>query len=523
MSSSPHPDVAGGPRRRTWLPRPWSLRARLLVGQVLLLAVVCAGIGIATELALQQFLTSRLDSQLVDIMQRTVRDSYLDQGPPLHPPLRPPPPPPPDPVTGPGPEFLGRPGQPIGTIGAVVEGGRVTAGAILNSSDSRESLSDKANAEIAAVPVGGGPVTRAIDGMGRYRLVGAQDPQGETIVVGMPLADVDATLVRLVLVLVAVTVVALIAAASAGMFIVHRALAPLNRLAATAARVADLTLDRGEVTLPVRVPAEDATPRTEVGRLGSALNRMLDHITDALASRQASETRVRQFLADASHELRTPLTAIRGYAELAQRNRSEVPATVAHALGRVESEAGRMTHLVEDMLLLARLDSGRPLEQRPVDLSRLTVDAVSDAHAAGPDHRWNLDLPADPVLVPGDAARLHQVLGNLLANARTHTGPGTSVTTALAADASGGATWRVIDDGPGIPAELQPEIFERFARGDSSRSRRTGSTGLGLAIVAAVVKAHGGTIEVHSVAGRTEFTVRLPGTYPPHSEDQRQT
>jgi two-component system OmpR family sensor kinase len=178
-------------------------------------------------------------------------------------------------------------------------------------------------------------------------------------------------------------------------------------------------------------------------------------------------------------------------------------------MSRVESETERMTRLVEDMLLLARLDTGRPLEREEVDLTQLVVDAVSDAHAAGPDHQWLLDLPDEPVVVVGDEARLHQVLANLLANARTHTPPGTSVTTALAVGDEGGAVLTMTDDGPGIPAWLQPEIFERFARGDSSRSRREGSTGLGLAIVAAVVRAHHGTIEVHSVAGNTEFVVRL--------------
>jgi two-component system OmpR family sensor kinase len=176
----------------------------------------------------------------------------------------------------------------------------------------------------------------------------------------------------------------------------------------------------------------------------------------------------------------------------------------------VESETERMTHLVEDMLLLARLDTGRPLEREPVDLSRLVVDAVSDAHIAGPDHEWSLDLPDEPVVVSGDEARLHQVLANLLANARTHTPAGTSVTTSLSVDAAGAALLTVADDGPGIPPWLEPEIFERFARGDSSRSRRGGSTGLGLAIVAAVVKAHHGTIQVNSVAGKTEFVVTVP-------------
>jgi two-component system OmpR family sensor kinase len=238
---------------------------------------------------------------------------------------------------------------------------------------------------------------------------------------------------------------------------------------------------------------------------------MLDRIAGALSARHASETRVRQFVADASHELRTPLAAIRGYTELAQRKRAELPDDVAHAMSRVESETARMTQLVEDMLLLARLDAGRPLIRESVDLSRLVVDTVSDAHIAGADHQWSLDLPDEPVLVIGDEARLHQVLANLLANARVHTPPGTLVTTSLERARNGAVVLAVTDDGPGIPPTLQPEIFERFARGDSSRSRRGGSTGLGLAIVAAVVKAHDGAIDVRSGLGSTEFVVRLPG------------
>ena len=328
-------------------------------------------------------------------------------------------------------------------------------------------------------------------------------------------ADADATLLRFLLVFTAVAVVALTAAATAGILVIRRTLHPLTRLSQAARNIADLELDRGEVQLPVQIAEGDADSRTEVGQLGAALNRMLEHIAAAMSARHASETRVRQFVADASHELRTPLAAIRGYTELAQRKRDEMPSDVADAMQRVESETARMTALVADMLLLARLDVGRPLERESVDLSRLTVDAVSDAHIAGPDHRWLLDLPEEPVLVVGDTARLHQALANLLANARTHTPPGTTVTTSLVADSIGGAVLSVVDDGPGIPPGLEPEIFERFARGDSSRSRRGGGTGLGLAIVAAVVKAHRGTITVHSVPHRTEFTIWLP----PHTAD----
>nr|BFE76783.1 hypothetical protein GCM10020092_100840 [Actinoplanes digitatis] len=302
--------------------------------------------------------------------------------------------------------------------------------------------------------------------------------------------------------------VTLIVAGWAGAVIIRRNLKPLSRVAATATRVSELELDRGEVKLAQRVPAADTDPRTEVGQVGSALNRLLDHVGDALEARHASETQVRQFVADASHELRTPLAAIRGYAELSRRSRQPVPDEIAHVLRRVESQAQRMTALVEDLLLLARLDAGRPLAHEPVDLTMLVVDAVSDAHAADPRHDWRLDLPEEPVTITGDGQRLQQVLANLLTNARTHTPEGTRVTVGVGRD-DHAALLTVTDEGPGIPAELQPHIFERFARGDGSRSREAGSTGLGLSIVHAVVTAHGGTVSVHSAPGRTEFTVRL--------------
>jgi two-component system OmpR family sensor kinase len=282
--------------------------------------------------------------------------------------------------------------------------------------------------------------------------------------------------------------------------------------------VTELELARGDVEIAVRVPPEYTDPRTEVGQVGAALNRMLGHVGDALAARHASETRVRQFVADASHELRTPLAAIRGYAELTRRaparipgrGTEELPGDVAHALARIEAEGRRMTLLVDDLLLLARLDSGRPLEREPVQLSRLVVDAVGDAHAAGPDHTWRLALPDEPVTVTGDRARLQQVVGNLLANARVHTPAGTTVTTRLAVN-DNQATLSVADNGPGIAEELRGEIFERFVRGDASRSRAAGSSGLGLSIVAAVVEAHAGRVEVESSRpGGTTVRVCLP-------------
>ncbi|BEK95176.1 sensor histidine kinase [Nocardia seriolae] len=539
MSSNPPADLdstiepSGGGEREA-ARRRWSLRARLLVGQVVLLVVVVAGIGIATEIALQRFLVHQVDVSLGETAKRALVDS--GGGPSLGP--RPPdqhnpagqssapgqnsgfgqnsapapPPPAPKDGYGSGPDFLNRRSIQPDTIGALVESDGSVSAARVHSDGTQSLLSESARGQLAAVATGK-PVTLDIPGEGHYRVQAETTWSGRTVVTALPLASVEATMMRVFLILVIVTASVLVSAISVGIWLIRRALAPLDRVAATATRVADLRLDRGEVTLPVRVPAADADPRTEVGQLGAAVNRMLDHIASALSARHASETRIRRFLADASHELRTPLAVVRGYAELAQRERDSVPEAIAHAMSRIDSESRRMTTLVEDMLLLARLDAGRGLEQTPVDLTRLTVDAVSDAHIAGPDLKWRLELPAEPIMIEGDSARLHQVLANLLANARTHTGPGTTVTTALAEDGRGGARWRVTDDGPGIPADLQPEVFQRFARGDSSRSRRVGSTGLGLAIVAAVVKAHGGDITVESAPGRTEFTVDLPATH----------
>jgi two-component system, OmpR family, sensor kinase len=529
MSSSPPAERA---RRGLFAsPRSWSLRARLLITQMVLLAVVCAGIGVATEFALQRFLMNQLDEQVVEAGRRS---SFIYQfGPPPPPGVQqfPGPPGMPHRTTfrtdeGPGPGFLNAPGQAIRTVGAIVAGGRVTTAAVITSDGARAQISDGAAAQLAALPAGERPVTVDLQGLGRYRVVSfpAHRP-GQLVVAGLPTSSVDDTMLWVGLIFGAVAAVALLGAGTLGAVIVRRQLAPLARVSAAAQQVADLELDRGEVRLPTPIVKVDpAAGNTEVGRLGAALNRMLDRIAGALSARHASETRVRQFVADASHELRTPLAAIRGYTELAQRKRAELPEDVAHAMSRVESETERMTRLVEDMLLLARLDTGRPLDVEPVDLTRLVVDAVSDAHIAGPDHIWELDLPDEPVAVPGDEARLHQVLANLLANARIHTPPGTTVTTSLTAAAEpAGSTvvLTVLDDGPGIPASLQPEVFERFARGDSSRSRRGGSTGLGLAIVAAVVRAHHGSIVVHSVPGRTEFVVTLPAdSQPRHSGDQ---
>ncbi|MFJ5887627.1 sensor histidine kinase [Streptomyces californicus] len=544
--------------------RPWTLRTRLVVSAVSLIAVVAAVIGSVTAIAFHSYLYGKLDDQLHSVVERAQR-------PPGPVPL-------PESLREAGPlGFVGGGGQPLGTFGALVgEDGEVTASKVvadsgLRAQESAKPLTDDQAEALEAAAPGSGEGTRSVDlpGLGGYRVEAATTAEGATVLVGIPSAEVSRALTTLIVVEVCVTAAGLLAASIAGTALVGVALRPLRRVAATATRVSELPLHSGEVALVERVPDAEADPRTEVGQVGAALNRMLGHVGAALAARQESETRVRQFVADASHELRTPLASIRGYAELTRRagggGAAPGPDPVTrHALGRIESEADRMTGLVEDLLLLARLDAGRPLSYGSTDLLPLVVDAVSDARAAdrpGPQphdgpaagrpatgsgtgpatgsatcsgtgsatgsgaarHRWRLELPAEPVTVRADSARLQQVLVNLLANARTHTPPGTTVTVSVRppARAGGPVALEVRDDGPGIPAALLPHVFERFARGDASRTRgsdgggATGSTGLGLAIVQAVVTAHGGRVRVESAPGRTVFAVELPADAEP--------
>lgn len=474
---------------------PWSLQRRLVVGILTLLLVVSAVVGTVSVLALQQNLMSRLDKQVTSSLEFQARA----QGGPLGEPG----------ATGPG----RRVGSVTYEAGATVGVVRAT---YTDENGTTTPLTSAQRRALAAVRApDGSPVSLDLGGrLGVFRVAqlhGLDSGNGVAVlVVGQSESEVATTTASLVLIFVLVTLAALLAAGIATAIIVRTALRPLARVAGTATRVAELPLDKGEVALADRVPERDADPRTEVGRVGSALNRMLGHVEDALVSREQSENKVRQFVADASHELRTPLASIRGYSELTRRGGHQLPDDVVRSLGRIESESIRMTTLVEDLLLLARLDAGRELVLGDVDLVPIVIDAVSDAHAAGPDHAWRLlDPPAEPVVVIGDPGRLHQVVANLLANARTHTPAGTVVDVSLAVDGDH-AVLTVADDGPGIAEDLQPVLFERFARGDASRSRVAGSTGLGLAIVAAVVDGHGGSVEAVSRPGDTRFTVRLP-------------
>ncbi|GAA0318288.1 HAMP domain-containing histidine kinase [Actinoallomurus spadix] len=482
----------GVSRRRLRLPpariRVRTLRGRLIAGSLLLFTLACTVVGVATSLSLQRFLIGRLDQQLQEAkgryaisLEHTEQDEHFDR------------------VKG----------QAVGTFGARLAGGRVTQCGVVRDDGGTLDLPPEDRARLEALSPDGRPRTVELESLGRYRLMAGHGEDRDVLVTGLPMHGVDETVGRLLVIEISVFIVVLTVGGVAGATLVRLALRPLRRVAATATHVSELPLASGEVALPARVP--ETEPGTEVGQVGTAFNHMLEHVESALAQRQASEDRLRRFIADASHELRTPLASIRSHAELARRDPGETGPRVDHALRRIEAESARMGHLVDDLLLLARLDAGRPLANEPVDLTRLAIDTTSDARAAGPDHHWALDLPEDPVTVYGDEFRLHQVIGNLLTNARTHTPPGTNVTVRVAAADHGRTVLlEVIDDGPGVPADLRGDVFERFVRGDGSRSRKAGGSGLGLAIVSAVVQAHGGSTSLVGGPGRTCFRIRLP-------------
>ncbi|WP_454925100.1 sensor histidine kinase [Actinomyces gerencseriae] len=623
---------------------PRSLRTRLVVGVLGLVLVMAAAMGALSTLTLRHTLMNRLDDQLTaashradvrrhgtkhdesalnDDARRSEEDAEdaentangekreepadpSSAGPTAAPSSASSGQPPgacetrgPD-GAKPVPAGLDAAGQPTGTLTLIASGARddqndggadlasstVTAGYI--DDDGRYQELTRAECEaLLSLEVNGRPVTVDIGSLGSYRVLAAKDAEtGDIVITGLSM-KVDNALVRTQLLIEgAIAVAGTLVVALAGRVMVRSSLAPLARVACTAERVASQPLAHGEVSIDERVPEADLGSSLEVGQVGSALNTLLGHVDEALTARQRSETQVRQFVADASHELRTPLASIRGYAELIAREGADaaLPEEAVHALDRVHSESLRMTRLVEDLLLLARLDAGRELRHDEVDLVGILLDAVSDAHAAGPDHTWDLDLavldaPADlsedeledfepePPLVLGDEARLRQVMVNLLANARVHTPAGSHVTVTLtrrsAAGADGGSrdgagteasagppagartstgfsaragapggpparavrggeelVITIADDGPGIDPEVRSRMFERFARGDASRERSTGSTGLGMSIALAIIQSHGGTLTVDSQQAPegspedaphgTAFTVTLP-------------
>ena len=498
---------------------PLTLRNRLILSIVAIVVLLTVVIGTVSVVALRGSLMNQLDDDLTGATNRALTAASIGGSSGR-------------PSLSPDSDALGAPRQAPGTFTAVLVGDVVQqAFTVTEAGELEDPLTDEITSALATVPDAGGPVTVSLGSdLGGYRVEavpvtltsrsGSASSTGTVstgyLVVGLPTESVTQTVAGMIASIAFVTLLGLVVAILIAYAVVRRALHPLERLSDTALRVAELPLDRGEVALAERVDEKDTDTRTEVGRVGASLNHMLGHVAAALEARQQSENKVRQFVADASHELRTPLASVRGYAELTRRMGEGLPDDVVYAMGRIESESLRMTSLVEDLLLLARLDEGRDIVVADVDLTRVVLDAVNDAGVADPAHDVDVVLPDEPVVVPGDAMRLHQIVANLLTNSRTQTPEGTPVHVALAVDEEARcAVVTVSDEGPGIDPAVLPVLFERFARADSSRSRKAGSTGLGLAIVEAVAHAHGGDVSVASSADGAVFTVRLPLAAPP--------
>lgn len=458
--------------------RALPLRITLVLALLLLAAAGLLASGVAVTSAMESSLIERTDRQLFDAAHGWAKPRDPRVAPPV---------PGPEPNRPPSPFYV-RTTDPDGAVRTEVY-----------------DESTSATPEISGDP---GPVT--VSSVGgediRWRELTVATPSGTTTV-AMKLTDIDATVERLVVLQVGIGAAVLVVLGFATYLVVRRSLRPLREVEETAADIAAGDLHR-------RVPEWDQ--RTEVGRLATALNGMLAQIQTAFAATAASEEsarrseqRMRRFVADAGHELRTPLATIRGFAELYRQGASTDPAMV---LSRIESQAQRMGLLVEDLLLLARMDEQRPFERHPVDLLAVAADAVHDARARAPRRRITLEVLPDsaPAEVPGDDARLRQVVGNLVGNALDHTPETADVTVRVGAD-DGDAVVEVADTGPGLAEDDAARVFERFYRADESRARTSGGSGLGLSIVAAIVAAHGGTVGIDSAPGRgATFRVQLP-------------
>jgi len=462
-----------------------SLRARLVLGVIALAALGLAVADVATYASLRSFLIQRTDQSLAaaDPDGGHGHGSYDGCGQGDRPP----------------------PGSRPGDLTQV----RSLDGTVLCSNQTQfgsSALSPPKLPTTIAAPSSDDSdgaryfTTSAEDGGGRYRVRVSADPGSRTmLVVATPLTDVDATLSRLLWIELLVTAGVLVALAALGLWVVRLGLRPLDEIGTTAAAIGAGDLSR-------RV--ERAEPRTEVGRLGLALNGMLGQIESAFEARAASERKLRRFVADASHELRTPLAAVRAYAELFTRGANRRPADLARSMEGITRESERMSMLVNDLLLLARLDEGRPLGRERVELDEVVDEAVETALAVEPDRP--IELETTPVRVTGDRDRLRQIVDNLLGNVRAHT-PARAPVRVRVGSVDGRAVVEVHDSGPGLAPAETDRVFERFYRADASRSRAKGGTGLGLSIVSAVAEAHGGSVAVRSDSGSgATFVITLP-------------
>ena len=454
-----------------------TLRLRLSMLAVVLVAAGLLAAGIATRYELRGFLIDRVDSQLQSAADPV--SNYFARG-----------------DTDPGAQHQVANALPRGSYAAVVDpGGSIAASLYFDEGAVPAHLRH----EVTEAPVG----TSTYDGYRMYATPGIPGTLGGLnvrMVIATPLHDVNSTLNRLAMLELLVGLIVLAVVAVIAFWLVRRELRPLVRIEDTAAAIAG-----GDLTQ--RVPEE--AHGTEIGDLAASLNAMLAQIEQAFEQRRQSEERLRRFVSDASHELRTPLTSVRGFAELFHRGAASRPDDLALAMSRIESEAERMGVIVEDLLLLANLDQGRPLAQEQFDLKAVLAEMVADHAMLHAD--WPISFGADGGSdLVGDELRIRQAVANLLANARAHTPPGTSIAVTLAT-AGDDRTVEVSDSGPGIAADDLPHLFERFYRVDASRARRSGGSGLGLAIVQAIAEAHGGSVSVSSVEGEgATFTIVLP-------------
>ncbi|MDQ2796353.1 MAG: HAMP domain-containing histidine kinase [Actinomycetota bacterium] len=483
---------------RRWLryPRLHTLRAQILAGTVALMLIVFALIGVVTVVALHTFLDHRLDQELSAAGNRF---SVGLEHPSDH-----------DADNDPS-QFQGVSGQSAGTLGARIVNGSVTAAAVVVGGDEAPArVSDEAREVLGRLTASGEVREIRLPGLGSYRVTVTNGADGDLLVTGLPTRPVDDIIDRLVIIELVVFAGALVVVALVNAGFVRFATRPLERVAETASAVAELPMSSGAVSIEERAPVPKARDG-EAGQVAVALNRLLDQVDSALGDRQRSEDRLRLFIADASHELRTPVAVVRAHADFAMRAAEETPADVVRALRRIAAESERMGRLVDDLLLLARLDAGRPLVSEEVDLTRIALESVGDAKVTGPEHGWQLDLPEEPVTVPGDDHALRQVVANLLANVRAHTPPGTTARLRIVPTPDGGASLTVEDNGPGLAPDLQARVFDRFVRGTDPRAASTTSSGLGLAIVAAIVSAHHGSVDLSSSPGGIAVQVELPG------------
>lgn len=472
---------------------PKDFRRRLVFGGLSLILLAGILIGVAsTAMVVRQLLTD-LDRELIATANRVAASLEQDSG------------------LFPGPRSrLERPGFTVGTVIAVV-GPDEAQGAVIDSEGVLRAIEPLALRQLVGQefsPVE--PSTYFLGGAVRETRLIAVDSTGDTdLVVGLQMTNIRQTIAQLQGAIFVITAIVIGIAALLGIWALRVGLRPLDRMRQTALAVAGQPLDHGHVDLSQRVPSDLARPDREIGQLGVAINQMLDHVDNALKAREHSEKALRQFVSDASHELRTPLASIRGYSEITLRHGKDLPETVSGSLERIESESIRMTGLVEDLLLLARLDEGASFPKETVDLTLVAGDVVSDAIARAPGHHWEVESPDQPVLVFANKNQLFQVLTNLVQNARVHTPEGTTVKVSVGVD-DDHASVAVVDDGPGISPDMVGQLFERFRRGDYGRSRKTGSTGLGLAIVKTITDACGGSVDVSSAPGETQFLVRIP-------------